>query len=91
MTQRELIEQDHDIIVRLAVSHSVVKYWLYLRMFWHCRGGEDRLVRSKIAAIESERRPLVPKGSESRIELGSAKRRLRELEVVNERVPSFTR
>ena len=50
--QRELIEQDHDIIVRLAVSHSVVKYWLYLRMFWHCRGGEDRLVRSKIAAIE---------------------------------------
>ena len=50
--QRELIEQDHDIIVRLAVSHSVVKYWLYLRMFWHCRGGEDHLVRSKIAAIE---------------------------------------
>ena len=51
-SQRELIEQDHDTIVRLAVSHSVVKYWLYLRMFWHCRGGEDRLVRSKIAAIE---------------------------------------
>jgi hypothetical protein len=21
-------------------------------MFWHCRGGDDRLVRSKIAAIE---------------------------------------
>ena len=54
-SQSELIEREHDTIVRLAISHSVVKYWLYLRMFWHCRGvgSGDLLVRSKIALIES--------------------------------------
>ena len=39
-------------VQRRVITHSIVKHWLYLRMLWHCRGGDDRLVRSKIAAIE---------------------------------------
>ena len=50
----EHIQQAHDVLIGLASSHSAIKCWLYLRMFWLCQGyvGGDALVLEKIAHIE---------------------------------------
>ena len=51
----EQIQHAHNVLIGLASSHSAIKYWLYMRMFWLCQGQADgdAVVLERIADVEN--------------------------------------